>query len=141
MLKVKLLHEDAKVPTVGHLGEDLGYDVYALEDYSILPLNQAEIRTGIAIEFDPPSGARIETKSSMARLYASVEAGIVDAGFRKEVIVILYNRHPQATLMIKKGTKIAQLLKDPNMAEAVEVVLELSDSSRQGGSFGSTGTS
>jgi dUTP pyrophosphatase len=141
VLKVKLLDPEAKAPTVGHAGEDLGYDVYALEDYAIPPLTQAMIRTGIAIEFDPPAGARIENKSSMAEIYASVEAGIIDAGFRKEIIVVLYNRHPVATLNIKKGNKCAQLLKDPNLAGPVEVVSELSDSERKGGSFGSTGAS
>jgi dUTP pyrophosphatase len=139
MLKVKLLHPDAKVPTVGHPQEDLGYDVFALQNYAIPAFTQEEIRTGIAIEFCPPSGARIETKSSMARLYASVEAGIIDAGFRDEIIVIIYNRHPLATLEIKKGSKIAQLIKDPNLAEAVQEVTELSDSSRGKGAFGSTG--
>lgn len=139
MLKVKRLHEDAILPTVGHLGEDLGVDLYALENYLIDPLSQVMIRTGIAIEFDPPAGARIETKSSMAKIYASVEAGIVDAGFRGEVTVVMYNRHPVAQLSIKKGTKIAQLLKDPNLAEAVQEVDELSDSSRKDGAFGSTG--
>lgn len=138
VLKVKLLHEDAKVPTVGHLGEDLGIDIYALEDHSIPPLSQALIRTGIAIEFDPPAGARIETRSSMAKIYASVEAGIIDAGYRGEILVVLYNRHPVATLEIKKGSKFAQLLKDPNLAEPVKVVSELSDSERKGGKFDST---
>ena len=140
MLKVKLLHEDAKAPTVGHPGEDLGYDLFAIEDHAIPALSQALIRTGIAIEFDPPAGARIETKSSMAKIYASVEAGIIDSSYRGEIIVVLYNRHPVATLEIKKGNKFAQLLKDPNLTEKIEVVSELSDSERGEGSFGSTGS-
>lgn len=140
MLKVKLLHPDAKVPTVGHPGEDLGADLFAIEDHAISPLSQALIRTGVAIEFDPPAGARIETKSSMAKIYASVEAGIIDSSYRGEIIVVLYNRHPLATLEIKKGNKFAQLLKDPNLTEKIEVVSELSDSARGEGSFGSTGS-
>lgn len=139
MLKVKLLHEDAKAPTVGHPGEDLGYDLFAVQDHSIPPLSQALICTGVAIEFDPPAGARIETKSSMAKIYASVEAGIIDASYRGEIIVVLYNRHPLATLEIKKGNKFAQLLKDPNLTEKIEVVSELSDSARGSNGFGSTG--
>jgi dUTP pyrophosphatase len=139
VLKVKLLHPDAKAPTVGHAGEDLGYDVHALEDHSIPPLSQAVIRTGLAIEFVPPAGARIETKSSIAKLYGSVEGGIIDAGYRGEILVVLYNRHPRATLEIKKGNKFAQLLRDPNLTEGLEVVSELSASEREGGNFGSTG--
>jgi dUTP diphosphatase len=139
VLKVKLLHEDAKVPTVGHPGSDLGYDIYPIEDHIIAPLTQALIRTGIAIEFDPPSGARIETKSSMAKIYASVEAGIIDSSYRGEILVVLYNRHPLATLEIKKGNKFAQLVKDPNLTEKIEVVLELSESVRGDAGFGSTG--
>jgi dUTP pyrophosphatase len=139
LLKVKLLHPDAKMPTVGHIGEDLGYDIRALEDHSIAPLSQVAIRTGIAIEFDPPAGARIADKSSMAKIYSLVVGGQIDAGYRGEIIVTIYNRHPAAYLEIKKGNKFAQLIKDPNLAEAVEEVAELSDSSRKDGGWGSTG--
>ena len=141
MLKVKLLHPDAKLPTVGHHGADLGYDIHSLYDYSIPPLSQAEIKTGVAVEFDPPAGARIETKSSIARLYGLVVGGVIDSSYRGEIIVILYNRHPVATLEIKKGNKVAQLLKDPNLTESVEVVEQLSPGARGDGSFGSTGAS
>jgi hypothetical protein len=37
MLKVKKLHEDAIIPTCANPGEDLGYDLYALEDAKLYP--------------------------------------------------------------------------------------------------------
>jgi dUTP pyrophosphatase len=139
LLKVKLLHPDAKLPTVGHVGEDLGVDLYSIESVSIGPLEQKKIRTGIAIEFDPPAGAIIADKSSMADIYALVVGKIVDAGFRGEIIVTIYNRHPVAQLEIKKGNKFAQILKYTNTAEAVSEVTDLADSSRKDGGWGSTG--
>jgi dUTP pyrophosphatase len=139
LLKVKRLHEDAKLPTVGHVGEDLGVDLFPIEDHSIPPLTQVAIRTGIAIEFDPPAGARIADKSSMAKIYSLVVGAQIDAGYRGEIIVTIYNRHPVAYLEIKKGNKFAQLIKDPNLAESVQEVAELSDSNRKEGGWGSTG--
>lgn len=141
MLKVKLLHPDAKAPTVGHPGEDLGADLYALEGAFIGPLEQKKIRTGVSIEFDPPAGAVVADRSSMANIYALVVGKIIDPGYRGEIIVTVYNRHSLATLEIKKGSKFAQLLKYPNLVESIGVVSELSDSERKDAGFGSTDAS
>ena len=70
MLKVKLLSQQAKAPTVAHPGEDLGYDVYALDLVTIPPRGQAIVSTGIAVEVTSPDGepmgALLRDKSSVA---------------------------------------------------------------------------
>ena len=59
MLRVKLLEAGARTPVVAHPGEDLGYDVFALEGAGLGPRETVRVRTGIAVEArDPVTGAR-----------------------------------------------------------------------------------
>ena len=58
MLRVKLLEASARLPVVAHPGEDLGYDVFALEGVRLEPAQTVKVRTGIAVEArDPVTGA------------------------------------------------------------------------------------
>ena len=66
MLKVKLLHPNAKLPTVAHPGDDLGYDLYAIEDVTLDPGKPIKVRTGIAVEGPPGYGFILGDRSSMA---------------------------------------------------------------------------
>lgn len=61
MLKVKLLHPDAKLPTVAHPGSDLGYDLYAIEDVTLYPGKPVKVRTGVAVEGPQGVGLSSET--------------------------------------------------------------------------------
>jgi dUTP pyrophosphatase len=54
MLRVKLLDPAAKAPVVAHPGEDLGYDLFALESVLLAPRSHAKVRTGIAVEARHP---------------------------------------------------------------------------------------
>ena len=71
MLRVKLLDPAAKAPVVAHPGEDLGYDLFALEAVLLAPRSQARVRTGIAVEArhpitGEPLGLLVRDRSSMA---------------------------------------------------------------------------
>ena len=59
MLKVKLLMPGAKPPSIGHPGEDLGYDVYAAQPVTIPARGHAIVSTGIAIECTSASGEKM----------------------------------------------------------------------------------
>ena len=50
MIKVKLLHPGARVPSVNYSGHDLGFDLYAVEDVVLEPGVPVKVRTGIAVE-------------------------------------------------------------------------------------------
>jgi dUTP pyrophosphatase len=163
MMYVKLLNDRATVPTVAHIGEDHGYDLYSSENVSIAPGEQVAIGTGVAIEFDPVAGARIGNRSSMAKKGLIVMGGEIDSGYRGEVTVTLRNLnlpkyslkliHPtpdrthldlvkdeSATIVIRQGDKIAQLIKEPEVIKfAAEAVVELTATSRGEKGFGSSG--
>lgn len=142
MLRVKLLAFSAKAPTVAHPGEDLGYDVYASETLTIPPRGHAVVPTGIAVECTSAAGekmgALLRDKSSMAARRLTLTGGVIDAGYRGEVRVLLENLS-DTEAVIRAGDKIANLIPYPVMTSEVHVVEDLSDSSRKAGGFGSSG--
>jgi len=163
MLKVKLLHPEARVPTVAHAGSDLGFDLYSIEDLVLEPGVPAKIRTGIAIEGPPGWGFVLGDRSSMAAKGITYAGGRIDAGYRGEILVCLINvnqpryslqvsrnadgaitdiilEHTDVSVRINKGDKIAQISPfKANTHLEVAAVDELSESSRGAKGFGSTG--
>ena len=137
MLKVKRLSPDAILPTVAHPGEDIGYDLYSCEDLAVPAHNAAGVHTGIAIEFAPAAGGIVKTRSGMAKKRLLCNAGVIDAGYRGEIVVLIENLGSE-TYAIHKGDKIAQLLEHPLLAGQV-VEADLGDTTRGGKGFGSTG--
>jgi len=142
MLRVKLLNGSAKPPTVAHPGEDLGYDIYSAFMVIIPPHSHAIVPTGIAIECTSspgePMGALLRDKSSMAARRLVLTGGVIDAGYRGEIKVLMENLgdSPQ---VINAGDKIANLIPYPVLTGEVEVVEELAESRRKAGGFGSSG--
>src|SRR5450755_984288 len=137
MLKVKKLSPDAVLPTVAHPGEDIGYDLYSCEDLTIAAHGAAGVHTGIAIEFMPAAGGIVKTKSGLAKKRLLCNAGVIDAGYRGEIIVLMENLGEQ-DYAIRKGDKIAQLLEHPFLAGEVSEG-ELSEAARGAKGFGSSG--
>ncbi len=138
MLKVKRLTPDATLPTVAHPGEDIGYDLYSSEDLTIAARGSAGVHTGIAIEFSPAAGGIVKTRSGMAKKRLMCNAGVIDAGYRGELIVLMENLGDQP-YSIRKGDKIAQLLEHPFLAGEV-VEEELTEAVRGVKGFGSSGS-
>lgn len=142
MLKVKLLTPSAKAPSIAHPGEDLGYDLFASETVTIAPRGHAVVPTGIAIELTTaqgaPLGALLRDKSSLAARRLTATGGVIDAGYRGEIRVLMENLGDQPA-EIRSGDKLVNLIPYPVLTTPVELTEELADSSRQGGGFGSSG--
>lgn len=142
MLRVKLLRPEAKAPTVAHPGEDLGYDVYSAVTLTIPARGHAIVSTGIAIQCSSPSGeamgALLRDKSSMAARRLTLTGGVIDAGYRGEVRVLMENLG-DTPAEIRAGDKIANLIPYPVLTSEVEVVDDLGSSKREAGGFGSSG--
>jgi dUTP pyrophosphatase len=141
MLRIKLLTPDAKAPTIAHAGEDLGYDVYSAETVSIPAHGHHVVSTGISIELDiegRAAGALIRDKSSMAARRVICTAGVIDAGYRGEIRIVMENLGDQPA-EIHTGDKIANLIPYPVLTSPVEVVEDLAASRRNAGGFGSSG--
>ncbi len=142
MLKVRFLRSGAKAPTIAHPGEDLAYDIYAAEDVRIAPRGSAVVPTAIAIELTSasgePLGALLRDKSSMAARRLALTGGVIDAGYRGEIKVLIENLG-ELPAEIHAGDKLANLIPYPVLTTPVAVVEELTESSRNRGGFGSSG--
>ena len=143
MLRVKLLAEGARAPVVAHPGEDLGYDLFALQDAALAPRVTVKVRTGVAVEARHPGtgaplGLLVRDRSSMAARGIATTAGVIDAGYRGEILVLMTNL-TNAAVELKAGEKIAQMIPVPVLTGAVETVESLEDSARAKKGFGSSG--
>ena len=143
MLRVKLLELGARAPVVAHPGEDLGYDLFALDGTVLAPRAAVKVRTGIAIEARHPSsgeplGLLVRDRSSMAARGIATTAGVIDAGYRGEILVLMTNLS-DAAVELKAGEKIAQMIPVPILTGIVEEVDALEDSARAEKGFGSSG--
>ena len=142
MLKVQLLSPGAKAPTIAHPGEDLGYDLYASESVTLAAKGNAVVPTGIAIECTAregePMGCLLRDRSSLALKRLAILAGVIDAGYRGEIKVVMENLSDQA-YTIHAGDKIANMVPHAVLTEKVEVVADLTESKRKAGGFGSSG--
>jgi dUTP pyrophosphatase len=137
VLKVKLLHSMAKLPEVAHPGQDLGYDIFCLEDAWVGD-DPLLLRTGIAVEMKG-YGFLIRDRSSMAQKGVFVTGGVIDEGYRGEVKILLNKKRGENVRLIA-GQKIAQLIPiRPATRAAVVSVAELSVTERGEKGFGSTG--
>ncbi|MDR3728147.1 MAG: dUTP diphosphatase [Terracidiphilus sp.] len=143
MLRVKLLEDNARLPVVAHPGEDLGYDLFALEGALLEPRTTVKMRTGIAVEARHPEtgaplGLLVRDRSSMAAKGIATTGGVIDAGYRGEILVLMTNLG-DAAIELKAGEKIAQMIPVPVLTGAVEEVENLEDSARAEKGFGSSG--
>jgi dUTP pyrophosphatase len=143
MLRVKLLEAGAQLPVVAHPGEDLGYDLFALEGAVLAPRATVRVRTGVAVEArhpetNVPLGLLVRDRSSMAARGIATTAGVIDAGYRGEILILMTNLG-EATLELKAGEKIAQMIPVPVLTGTVEQVESLEDSARAEKGFGSSG--
>jgi dUTP diphosphatase len=140
-LRISRLREDATLPSRAHEG-DAGLDLHACEAAHIGPGERWSVGTGIAVEIPPGHAGLVLPRSGLAREHgiALVNApGLIDAGYRGEVSVLLLNTDPAETFRVEPGDRIAQLVVTPvELPEPVEAG-PLSESARGDGGFGSSG--
>ena len=139
-----MLEAGARAPQVAHPGEDLGYDVFALEAVRLGARQTVKVRTGIAVEARDPRtgtalGLQVRDRSSMAARGLATTGGVIDAGYRGEILIVMTNLG-DAEVELKAGEKIAQMVPVPVLTGPVEVVATLEESVRAAKGFGSTGT-
>jgi dUTP pyrophosphatase len=136
-LRIKKIHPEAKVPAYAHSG-DAGFDLFSCEDCDLGPGETRPVPTGIQMAIPPGFVGLIWDKSGISLKGVHRLAGVVDAGYRGEVRVVLANLGREV-YAVRKGMKIAQMLIQP--VQAVEIVesSSLDDTSRGEGGFGSTG--
>ncbi len=136
-VKVKKLSNDAVLPKRAY-DNDAGADIFAIERTEIPPHSSAKIRTGIAIALAGKTAGLIWGKSSVESRGLIVTAGLIDEGYRGEIIVCMQNLTDKIQL-IEKGQKVAQLVVIPVYYPSFKETKELPSSKRGIFGFGSTG--
>lgn len=140
-LRVRRLDPAARLPVRAHV-DDAGYDLHALESARLEPGVRAKLRTGIAIELPPGHAGLVLPRSGLAARHgiALVNApGLIDAGYRGELQVLLLNTDREAAFEIAAGDRIAQLVVVAVAAPEVVEVDALAATARGEGGFGSSG--
>jgi dUTP pyrophosphatase len=138
---VTRLDPDLPLPEYGHPG-DAGLDLRSRIDITLAPGARALVPTGLAIALPAGYAAFVCARSGLALRHGVglVNApGVVDAGYRGEIGVILVNHDPSAAVEIARGDRIAQLVVQEVAQVRLHEVSELPGSHRGEGGFGSTG--
>lgn len=142
-MKIKKLNPDAVIPKYG-TEDAAGADLYACIDEAVtlVPNETKLIPTGLSMEIPKGYGGFIYARSGLATkkgLAPANKVGVIDADYRGEVMVALYNQSTQEQTVLPQE-RIAQLVIAPFLHVDFEEVEELDDTERGAGGFGSTGT-
>jgi dUTP pyrophosphatase len=133
----------ARVPERAHAG-DAGYDLRSVEEMELVPGGRALVRTGIAVALPSGYAGLVLPRSGLAVRHgiSLVNApGLIDSGYRGEILIPLINHDRQEIFRVEEGTSIAQLVLVRAGEAAFEEVelLEVGPDGRGEGGFGSSG--
>jgi dUTP pyrophosphatase len=135
---------EARGPERAHAG-DAGYDLRSVEEVNLSPGERALIRTGISVAIPQGYAGLVLPRSGLAMRHGVAPVntpGLIDSGYRGEIMVPLINHDPQETFRVEKGMRVAQLVltraEDVTFAE-VEI-LEAGTDGREERGFGSSGS-
>jgi dUTP pyrophosphatase len=138
----RLLTETARLPSRAH-PDDAAFDLHADETMQLAPGGRAAVPTGIALALAPGTCGLVLPRSGLAARHGITvlnAPGLIDPGYRGEVMVILHNSDREEPFAIERGDRVAQLLilrGEP--AELMAVAGELDATARGAGGLGSTG--
>ena len=140
-LQIKKLDNRATIPTYGTI-DSAGADLYAIldEDLNINPFETKIISTGLSMAIPKGYVGLIYARSSLGTkkgLAPANKVGVIDSDYRGEIKVVLYNQSKEIQT-ITPNERIAQIVITPYMQVQFEEVLELSNTERGDGGFGST---
>ena len=137
---VERIDEKAIIPFQAHEG-DAGMDLFSIEEVTMKPMERKLIHTGIKIQLPKNTEAQIRPRSGLALkngITVLNSPGTIDEGYRGEIGIILINVSNEE-FKVEVGMKIAQMVIKPTLSVEVEECVELNETVRGEGGFGSTG--
>ena len=143
-MRIALRHLDPELPlpSAQHVG-DAGYDLHAREEVTLAARGgRALVATGVAIAIPEGCAGFIQPRSGLALRHGVTclnTPGLIDAGYREELKVLLVNTDPAADYTVRRGDRIAQLVIQRFEVVEWEVVDDLGASGRNVQGWGSTG--
>ena len=142
-LIIKTLNETARdlYANHGHFHDgDAGLDLYILEDQTFIPGETKLIKLGISCEPEDGKAYFLLPRSSISKtpLRLANSVGLIDGGYRGEIMAPCDNIKTEP-YTVEEGQRLFQLVASDCSPISIEIVSELSGSSRGDGGFGSTG--
>ncbi|MGB5656040.1 MAG: dUTP diphosphatase [Acidimicrobiia bacterium] len=140
-IPLKRIDDGLPIPAHAHPG-DGGVDLYARDAAELAPGEREVVATGIAVAIPDGYAGFVTPRSGLAARHGISVVngpGLVDAGYRGEIKVILVNLS-QEVFVIERGDRIAQLVVVPIVVQEFVGVDELPVTTRGSGGFGSTGS-
>lgn len=138
IIKIKKIHPDAIIPQYAHDG-DAGMDLFTVEPFELEPGERKSVPLGIAIEVPEGYVGLVWDKSGLSHKYGIKSfGGVIDSGYRGEIHAGIMNLSDRF-FSFDKGHKIAQLLIQKVERVKLDLVDDLSKTSRGVGGLGSTG--
>lgn len=135
------LHNDAVPPSRAH-DDDAGFDLSACEHVVIAPGERAVVGTGIAVAIPVGHAGFLLPRSGLAArqgLGKVNSPGLIDAGYRGELKLILLNTDRTEPFVVEPGMRVGQLVVVELPTVVLEEVAELPSSERGAAGLGSTG--
>ena len=142
-LAFRRVRPQGKLPAAQHPG-DAGLDLSSAVEAIVGPGERAMIPTGVSVAIPEGHAGLVLPRSGLASRHGLTLAnapGLIDAGYRGEVVCAVINLDPAEKVEIGVGDRIAQLMIVAVPATEPRWVDELPTSPRGEGGFGSTGTS
>ena len=139
-LPVKRLHDGATLPTRAYEG-DAGLDLSACERVELGPGERAVVGTGLTVAIPDGHAGYVQPRSGLAARHGITilnTPGLVDAGYRGELKVVLLNTDRTERFVVEPGMRIAQLVVVPVVLNEPVEVTELPGSERGEKGFGSS---
>jgi dUTP pyrophosphatase len=142
-LRFRRLSDAAVLPKRAY-AHDAGLDLCAAEELELAPGERGSVGTGFAIEIPEGRAGLVLPRSGLAAKHGITitnAPGLIDAGYRGELRVLLLNADPTETFSIAVGDRVAQLVLVRVETPAPVEVSELATSERAERGFGSSGVS
>jgi len=141
-IPIRRLDPGLPLPAAQHAG-DAGLDLYAADDVELEPRGgRALVPTGIAIAIPAGYAGFVQPRSGLALRHGVTclnTPGLVDAGYRDEIRVLLVNLDPSESFKVSRGDRIAQLVIQRFQTVEWEEVDDLDNTDRGLSGWGSTG--
>ena len=139
-LPIQKVRPDAVVPSRAYAG-DAGLDLAAIERIELGPGEHAVVPTGLAVAIPDGYAGFVQPRSGLASRHGITivnAPGLVDSGYRGELMVVLHNTDRDEPFVVEAGMRIAQLVVLPIPEVELVEVEELPATERGGRGFGSS---
>jgi len=138
-IEIQLISSNGKVPSQKH-PSDIGYDISASDDVTLISNEVTLVNTGIAINLPQQCAGFVLPRSGLSTKHKITlinSPGLIDPGYTGELLVPLMN-FGDKDYSIKAGERIAQLVLFNTYGVDFKVVDSLPETDRSSGGFGST---